>query len=177
MSWSRGGTEGFLKPQQRTSSFHFVGSEEKWALQREIRLFRSWNTLPRARNLKPKFEFQTPLAQNSPAGSSELIPFGANSNLPWNCHSGTLELPSFGANLDLPWDWIFSDILLRDSSLLSPVGVYYASTFVGLHISPSGFHCAYPFLGNYMYIVIWNQSIIHPVSALKILKIWITSHQ
>ena len=58
--------------------FHFVGSEEKWAVQREIRLFRSWYTLLRAQNLKPKFEFQTPLAQNSPAGTSELIPFGAS---------------------------------------------------------------------------------------------------
>ena len=83
-------------------------------MQREISLLRSWNTLPRAQNVKPKFEFQTSLAQNSPASTSELIPFDANSYL--------------------PWDWKFPEILLEDSSLLSPVGVYYA----------------YPFLGNYI---------------------------
>ena len=69
----------------------------------EIRFFISWNTLPRAQNFKPKFEFQTSLAQNSPVGTSELLPFGAN--------------------LDLPWDWIFPEILLGDSSLVPPVGV------------------------------------------------------
>ena len=68
----------------------------------EICLFRSCNTLPRAQNLKLKFEFQTPLAKNSPAGTLELIPFGANSDLRWNCPAGTLELLPFGANLDLP---------------------------------------------------------------------------
>ena len=75
-----------------------------------MRLLRSWNTLPRTQNLKPKFEFQTLLARNSPAGTSELLPFGSN--------------------LDLPWYWRFPEILLGDSSLLFPVGVYYASPFV-----------------------------------------------
>ena len=79
-------------------------------MQREIRLFRYWHTLPRARNLKPKFEFQTPLAQNSPAGTSELIPFGAKLDLRWNYPSGTSELLPFGANSDLPWDWKLPEI-------------------------------------------------------------------
>ena len=72
---------------------------------REIQFLISSNTLPCARNFKPKFEFQTSLAQNSPVGTSELLPFGAN--------------------LDLPWDWIFPKILLGDSSLICSVGVYY----------------------------------------------------
>ena len=80
---------------------------------REIRLFRYWNTLPRAQNLKPKFEFQTRLAQNSPAGTSELISFGANSDLRWNCPAGTSELLSFVANSDFPWDWKFLEINYR----------------------------------------------------------------
>ena len=50
--------------------------------------------------------------------------------------AGAMELIPFGANLDLPWDWIFLDIILGGSSLLSPVGVYYASPFVGNYKSP-----------------------------------------
>ena len=73
-------------------------------MQREIRLVISWINLPRAQNVKPKIEFQTSLAQNSPAGTSELIPFGNNSDIPWNCPANTLELLPFGANLDLLWD-------------------------------------------------------------------------
>ena len=98
-------------------------------MQREIRLFRSWNTLPRAKNLKPKFEFQTSLAQNAPAGTSELFPFGTNS--------------------DLRWDWKSREILLGDSSLLSPVGFYYASPFVRNYISPLCIYYASTFVGNY----------------------------
>ena len=71
---------------------------------------KSWYTLPRAQTLKPKIEFQNPLAQNSPAGTSKLIPFGANSDLCWNFPAGTSELFPFGANLDLPWGWNFTDI-------------------------------------------------------------------
>ena len=69
----------------------------------------------RARNLKPKFEFQTSLVQNSPAGTSELLPFVANS--------------------DLPWDWRFLEILLGYPSLISHVMVYYASNFVGNYMN------------------------------------------
>ena len=86
--------------------------------------------------LKPKFEFQNSLAQNSPAGTSELIPFGANLDLRCNCPSGTLEWLPFGANSYLPWDWRFLDILLGYSSLLFPVGVYYDSSFVRNYIFP-----------------------------------------
>ena len=98
-------------------------------MQREIRLFRSWNTLPHTKNLKPKFEFQTSLAQNAPAGTSELIPFGTNS--------------------DLCWDWKSREIILRDSSLLSPVGFYYASPLVRNYISPLCLYYASTFVGNY----------------------------
>ena len=98
-----------------------------------MRLFRSWNTLPYAQK---KIEFQTLLARNSPAGTSELITFGTNSDIPWNFPAGTSELPPFGANSDLPWDWIFLETLLGDYYLLFPVGVYYASTFVGYYIFP-----------------------------------------
>ena len=82
-------------------------------------LFRYLNTLPCAQNLKPKFEFQTPLARNSPAGTSELITFGANSDLRRNCKlrrnclAGTSELIPFGANSDLPWEWKLPDISSR----------------------------------------------------------------
>ena len=79
-------------------------------MQKLIYLFRSWNTIPRAQNVNPKFEFQTLLAQNSPVGTSELLPFGANS--------------------DLTRDWIFLDIFLGGSSLILPVRVYYASTLL-----------------------------------------------
>ena len=116
MSWSRGGTEGFSNRIKHLSSFHFVGSQEKWAMQREIRFLGSWYTLPHAQNLKPIFEFQTPLAQNSPAGISEFITFGANSDLRRNCilrrncPAGTSELRPFGANSDLSWEWKSPDI-------------------------------------------------------------------
>ena len=38
----------------------------------------SWYILPRARNFKPIFEFQTPPAKNYPAGTPELIPLAPN---------------------------------------------------------------------------------------------------
>ena len=34
----------------------------------------SWYNLPRARNFKPLFEFESQPAQNYPTGTSELIP-------------------------------------------------------------------------------------------------------
>ena len=80
-----------------------------WAVQREIRHFWSWYTLPRAQNFKPKFEFQTLFARNYPAGTFELIPFGANSDLRCNFPAGTLELLPVGANSDIPWDWEFPE--------------------------------------------------------------------
>ena len=54
------------------------------------------------------------MALNSPVGTSELLPFGTN--------------------LDLLWDWIFLEILLGDSSLLPPVGIYYAFIFMGKYV-------------------------------------------
>ena len=67
----------------------------------EIHFFRHGNPLPCARNFKPEFEFQTSLAQISPVGTLELLPFGTN--------------------LDINWDWIFPEIPLKDYSLFSPV--------------------------------------------------------
>ena len=78
-------------------------------MQREICLFRYWYTLSNARNLKPTFEFQTPLARNSPAGTLELINCCANSDLRWNCPAVTSEFIPFGANSDLPWYWKFPE--------------------------------------------------------------------
>ena len=72
-----------------------------------IRAKGSWNTLPRAQNLKPNFEFQTSLAQNYPVVTLKLILFGANSDLRRNCKlyrsfpAGNSELLTPGANLDL----------------------------------------------------------------------------
>ena len=71
-------------------------------MQREIRLFRSCYTLPLSQNLKP-----------TPAGTSELITFGANSDLRWNCPAGTSEFLPFGANSDLAWDWKIPEIPYR----------------------------------------------------------------
>ena len=56
-------------------------------------------------------------SKNCPAGTSELLPFGVNSDLPWDwkfpeipswvllfAFAGTSELVPFGANLDLCWN-------------------------------------------------------------------------
>ena len=53
--------------------------------------------------------------RNSPVGTSELLPFGAN--------------------LDLPWDWRFLETILRESSFSFPDGVYYAYIFLGGYIN------------------------------------------
>ena len=76
------------------------------------------------------------MAQNSPADTSELIPFGANSDLRWNCPPLSSELLPLGANFYLPWDWRFPEILIEDSSLIFPFGIYYASNLVGNYIYP-----------------------------------------
>ena len=110
-------------------------------MQREICLFSYWNFLTCAQKLKPKFQFQTSLVRNSPAGTSELLPFGANS--------------------DLTWDWILLDILLRDSSLFPPLvftmlllswGITWMVKWRNgkMNISPLGFYYASPLLGNYI---------------------------
>ena len=134
------------------SSFHFFGSEEKWTVQRETHLFRSCNTVPRAQNLKPKFEFQTPLAQKFPAGTSELIPFGANLDLCRNCPAGISEIFPFGASLDILWNLQFSEIPSLGLLLVSPRwGLPSLFVCVELHISPLGIYHSSPFLGNYIY--------------------------
>ena len=38
------------------------------------------------------------LVQNYPAGTLELIPFGANLDPRWNCPAGTSQLFPFGVN-------------------------------------------------------------------------------
>ena len=65
---------------------------------------------------KTVFEFQTSFARISPDGTSEIIPFGANSDLHRNCtlcrnfSAGTSELLLFGANSNLPWEWKYPEI-------------------------------------------------------------------
>ena len=102
---------------------------------REIRQFRSWNTLPRARKLKPKFEFQNILAWNSPSSTLELKTFGANLYLCWNCPTGTSELLPFGANSDLTWNWRFP----------------YIPSWGFLFAFPRWGLLCFPFVGNYIF--------------------------
>ena len=73
----------------------------------------SWYNLPRARNFKPLFEFQTPTARNYPASTSELISFFPTRIyveivrnvdivlLAQNYPAGTSELFPLGANSHL----------------------------------------------------------------------------
>ena len=51
--------------------------------------------------------------------SSELIPFGANSDLRWNCPAGTSELTPFDISSDLLWDLRFPEIPSRGFLLVS----------------------------------------------------------
>ena len=115
-------------------------------MQREICFLRYWNTLLRAQNFKPKFELQTSLARNSPVGTSELL--------------------SFDSNSDLPWDWRFPEILLGDFSLISPVGVYHASTFLG---NCTGLRVNYSVnIENYFSYTCYQTRIFHSKSAILI---------
>ena len=84
----------------------------------------------------PKFEFQTPSARNSPAGTSELIPFDASSDLRCNCPAGTSELINFGAKSDIPWDWIFLDTPYREFLFAFPRWGLLCFPFVGNYIFP-----------------------------------------
>ena len=86
--------------------------------------------------LKPKFEFQTPLARDSPAGTSESIRFGANQDLRWNCPADTQELIPFCARLYILLVLRFPDIPYWNSSLFYPVGVYSAYFFMCDFIFP-----------------------------------------
>ena len=113
MSCSRGGTEGF----KNSSTFvlfplRLLGRKSE-PCKEEIRFLVSWYTLPRARNFKPLFEFQTPPAQNYPAGTSESITLAPTRIyveiihnvdivlLAQNYPAGTSELFPLGANSDL----------------------------------------------------------------------------
>ena len=72
----------------------------------------SWYTLPRVHNFKPLFEFQTPPAQNYPAGTLELIPLAPTRiyveilhnldivSLAQKYPAGTSELFPLGTNSD-----------------------------------------------------------------------------
>ena len=88
---------------------------------------------------RPKFktqnQFQTPLARNYHAGTSELIPFGANLDFCCNFLAGTSEFCPFGANSDLTCDWIFLDI----------------SYWVFLFGFPRWGLLCFPFVGNYIF--------------------------
>ena len=50
--------------------------------------------------------------------------------------AGTSELIPFGSNSDLSWDWGFLEIPYRGFLFASPVGVYYAYPFVGNYTFP-----------------------------------------
>ena len=69
-SFSRCGTEGFKKHSTVRMLSTSSAQKKSEPYKGEIYFFRSWNTLPRAQNFKPKFEFQTSLAQNYPVGTS-----------------------------------------------------------------------------------------------------------
>ena len=75
MSWSRVGTEGFLKRSNVRMLSTLSYQKKSDPCKGEIHFFIFWNTLPRVQNFKPKFEFQTSLEQNSPVGTSELLPY------------------------------------------------------------------------------------------------------
>ena len=113
--------------------------------------------------LKPKFEFQTPFARNFPAGTSDLITFGASQDISWNCPAGTSELIPFGASSDLLWDLQFPEINYQGFLLVFPRwGLLCLFVRVELHISPLGIYYTSPFLGNY----INHQSTILPTFPL-----------
>ena len=85
------------------------------------------------------------------AGTQELIPFGANSDLCWNFPDGTLELIPFGANSDIPWDWGFTEIPSRGFLFdFTRWGLLCLSIRWELHIYLLRFYYAYPLLGNYI---------------------------
>ena len=48
-----------------------------------------------------------------------------------------------GANSDLPWEWMLPEILLGDSSLLLPAGVYCDSPLLGNYINHQKENIAY----------------------------------
>ena len=70
------------------------------------------------------------------SGASELILFGTNLNLCWNCPAGTLELILFVLSSDRLWDLGFLGIPSRDYSLFPSVGVYSDYLFVENYIFP-----------------------------------------
>ena len=124
-------------------------------MQMEIRLFISWYTLPLNRNLKFTFEFQTPLAQNSSAGTQELVSFDATRIyvgivnyvvifllVPWNYF---LLAPTC-ISLVNENSWRF---LLGDSSLLSLVWVYYYPLSWRTKYFPVGVLLCFSFLGEF----------------------------
>ena len=84
--------------------------------------------------------FPQSISSFSPVGTSEFLPFGANS--------------------DLPWDWIFPEILLGYSSLLSPVGVYYDSHLLGNYMNVEMVKQIFPRWGFTMLLLSWGTTYI-----------------
>ena len=105
----------------------------------------------------PRLKFKTQISiSNSvgakfPAGTSELIPFGANWDLHWNCTAGTLEFIPFVGSLHLHLDLRFPEIPYQGFLLVSPRwGLLCLFVRVELHIFPSGIYHTSHFLGNYI---------------------------
>ena len=72
-------------------------------------------------------------------------------DLRWNCPAGTLELISFGARSDLLWDLQFPEIPSRGFLLDFPHwGLLCLFVCGELNISPLGFYYTSPFFGNYI---------------------------
>ena len=135
MCWSRGWTEGFLNH----SNIHLLStsSAEKKSEPRKGKPASSDLGIlyPAPKILNPNSNFNTVGAKFS-CWHLGINSFGTKSGLCWNCPAGTSELIPFGANSDIPWDWRIPEILPGNSSLIFPVGVYYASPLVGNYISP-----------------------------------------
>ena len=142
--------------------FHFVGLEEKVSrAKRKIRFLVSWYTLPRARNFKPLFEFQTPQAQNYPAGTSELIALAPTRIyieivhnveivlLAWNYPADTSELFPLGANSDLHRNFTLHRIFPAGMKFRIYVEIVHYVEIVSLaRNSPAGASEWFPFCAN-----------------------------
>ena len=93
------------------------------------------------------------------AGALELIPFGVNLDLRRNWSAGTSELVNFGASSDLLWDMWFPEIPYCGLLLVSPRwGLLWLFVRLELHISMLGIYYTSPFLGNYIYL--WYKYLI-----------------
>ena len=73
------------------------------------------------------FSANSDLRWNFPAGTSELIPFGDSSDLPWDL--GFLEIPSRGFHFDFPC-WGLLCLSVRGELNISPLVVLLCFSFI-----------------------------------------------